>query len=197
MGRFFMMTRRFLSLPGFMKGLRALFLLSALMLAPGAVWAEAGGYAGRGYDNYPCDSAVMTALNDARKNAAAAEQKRNNDIMGSPLDFDKLYCGAQITDSFGEIARMFSRDAIANLVRNVIKNVMNQACQAAVAPLQNAATLACIPRIDLSFTIPNLFANGKRGFCDGFQLLQVSPVTSAPSGGYPMSPYRGLDTGSF
>lgn len=141
------------------------------------------------FDDYPCDPKVKADIDAARANAAAAKQQEIDKIFGQPNSFESLYCGANITSNFQSLASMLT-SGVSGLIKNFLKGLMNQACQAAIAPLQNAASLACIPRIDMSFSLGNLFSSGSRGFCDGFQLINVSPTTSAPassSGG--LSPY--------
>jgi hypothetical protein len=114
-----------------------------------------------------------------------AKQRINSMTSGwqKQPSFNSLYCGANFSSMFDQLGANLG-GAIFSMIQNLLTNLMSQACAAAVAPIQNAASQLCIPffsaaNFNLSLGLPGTNMN----FCSGMQLLNVTPVMGGSSSG--------------
>jgi hypothetical protein len=133
----------------------------------------------------PCTNAQIRAAETASaQNALNRSQDAIMRNWKSANSFNSVYCGAQLLSNFDTIGNMLS-NGIYSLIQSTLNNLISQACRAAVAPIQNAASQLCIP----FFTLPSLNLNlsANTGFCSGMSLLTVNPVTTRPYTGAPLN----------
>jgi hypothetical protein len=136
-----------------------------------------------------CSNAQIRAAMDAgSRNRNLRIQQQINTSWQNPSSFSSMYCGVNILNNFDNIAQTLS-NGLFSLVRSALQNLMNQACQAAIAPIQNAAAQLCIP----FFSLPNLNLNLNinRNYCNGISLLNVNAVYGTGYGGGNYSPIPG------
>lgn len=128
-----------------------------------------------------CSRADIRAKMDAdAKNAAMKLQDDINSGWKGPNSFASKYCTAQILSNFDQLGTTLTNGVWA-LIQNLLNSFLSQVCQAAVAPLQNAASKLCIPFFSLPSFNFNLALN--RGFCNGTQLLNVNAIYGTSYGG--------------
>lgn len=128
-----------------------------------------------------CDSQIKARSEQNRQNAITRDIARFEGTYGQANSFDSLYCGAQITSGFDRIGQNLV-GSLTNQVNNLINQLFQQACKAAIAPIQNLAAQTCIPNFANLYLNPNLLNfNLNRNYCPGTQLIQVTPVTGGSS----------------
>lgn len=130
-----------------------------------------------------CDPQIKAKAQQDRQNAIMRDIARFEGSYGKPNSFDSLFCGAQITSGFDRIGQNLV-GSLTNQVNNLINQLFQQACKAAIAPIQNLAAQTCVPNFtslyfDTSFLNFNL---NKNNYCPGTQLIQVTPVIGGSSG---------------
>jgi hypothetical protein len=149
-------------------------ILALGILAPAQAWAA-------GCSN----PQVRKLMDDSAQNRLLRTQAGIANNWQPANSFNSMYCSAQILNNFNSIGSALS-NGIFSMIQGLLTNLMNQACQAAVAPIQNAASKLCIP----SFSLPSFSLNlpMNRGFCNGMQLLTVNPIYGTPYMGNMFSP---------
>ncbi len=130
-----------------------------------------------------CDPQIKAKAQQDRQNAIMKDIARFEGSYGQPNSFDGLFCGAQITSGFDKIGQNLVGN-LTNQVNNLITQLFQQACKAAIAPIQNLAAQTCVPNFanvyfDTSFLNFNL---NKNNYCPGTQLIQVTPVMGGSTG---------------
>ncbi len=150
-----------------------MFVLALAMFVPSMA---AGGLTTSGDDFY-CDDHDLKHMNDIRHNAAVRTMNIFGRNWNKPFDFSSLYCIPSLMGNFDSIGNMFS-SGLYNLIQSAINKVLGQVCQAALQPLQNAASEICIP----NFTMPSFDFNlsTKSSYCEGMQLITVTPSYGTP-----------------
>lgn len=129
-----------------------------------------------------CDPQIKARSEQMRQNAIMKDIARFEGGYGQPNSFDSLFCGAQITSSFDQIGQTLV-GSLTGQVNNLINQLFQKACKAAIAPIQNLAAKTCVPNFsnvyfDTSFLNFNL---NKNNYCPGTQLIQVTPVIGGSS----------------
>jgi hypothetical protein len=149
------------------------------ILAPAQAWADGAGVY--------CDPTIRSGMDRRNTDAWLTAQDRLSRNFPRPNDFNSMMCGAQINNMFNSLAQSLA-SSIFSQITGLINNLMRQACQAAVAPLQMAANAICIPSFNLNLSYSMSSIN--TGICKGTPLFNVSPVFGGPSSyqGYPMPP---------
>ncbi|NDE90336.1 MAG: hypothetical protein EB059_04250 [Alphaproteobacteria bacterium] len=127
-----------------------------------------------------CDPTIKARMEANQQNAINRQIAKFDNAYGQPNSFDSLYCGAQINSNFDSIANGLV-SGLNGQIRGLLTSLFQKACTAALAPIQNLAAQACIPNFLGNF---NLNLNGGNGpkvnYCNGMQLISVSPVISTP-----------------
>jgi hypothetical protein len=134
------------------------------------------------YSSGCTDSAMAEKIKTDAANRAKQLEKNIASNWKNPSSFNSLYCGVQITSMFDQIGTGLG-GSIYSMINSLLTNLINQACASAIAPIQNAASQLCIPffsaaNFNLSLGLPGM---GSGGYCNGMQLLSVTPVTSRPN----------------
>ncbi len=129
-----------------------------------------------------CDPQIKARSEQNRQNAIMKDIARFEGSYGQPNSFDSLFCGAQITSGFDKIGQNLVGN-LTNQVNNLVNQLFQQACKAAIAPIQNLAAQTCIPNFANVYLNPNLlnFNLNKNNYCPGTQLIQVTPVIGGSS----------------
>ncbi len=152
-------------------------------------------FASSSYADLYCDPQIKSRSEQNRQNAIMKDIARFEGSYGQPNSFDSLYCGAQITSGFDQIGQSLV-GGIAGQVNNLINQLFQRACRAAIAPIQNLASQTCVPNFtrnyfDTSF-LNSIFGNQNRNnYCPGTQLIQVTPIIGGSGysgGGYSSTP---------
>ena len=127
-----------------------------------------------------CDPQIKSRSEQNRQNAILKDIARFEGAYGQPNSFDGLFCGAQITSGFNQIGQSLV-GGLTNQINGLINNLFQQACKAAVKPIQQLAAQTCIPNISKNYfdlsSLNNLFNTQSKNNCPGgTQLIQVTPI---------------------
>lgn len=131
-----------------------------------------------------CDPQIKSRSEQNRQNAILKDIARFEGAYGQPNSFEGLFCGAQITSGFDKIGQSLV-GGLTNQINGLINQLFQQACKAALKPIQQLAAQTCIPNISKNYfdqnSLNNLFNNQTQNNCQGTQLIQVTPVIGGSS----------------
>jgi hypothetical protein len=130
-----------------------------------------------------CSPAIQTQMNNSARAAYDRAVARSMKNLGSPNDLDSMFCGAQVNSVYDQLASSLVQGAVSSLIDGLMKRIFQQACQAAIQPLQNIANQLCIPNMGQFYFDLNFFNNSGGNYCSGTPIFQVTPVIQTPSYG--------------
>ncbi|MBY0428256.1 MAG: hypothetical protein K2Q32_03455 [Alphaproteobacteria bacterium] len=132
-----------------------------------------------------CDPQIKARSEQNRQNSILKDIARFEGAYGQPNSFDSLFCGAQITSGFDKIGQNLV-GGLTNQIDGLISQLFQQACKAAIQPIQQLAAQTCIPNIQKNYfdlsSLNSLFNTQSKNNCPGgTQLIQVTPIIGGSS----------------
>jgi hypothetical protein len=105
-----------------------------------------------------CDKNVKSRFDNDRQNAILKDTAKFDSAYQPANSFDSMYCGAQMTNSYDQIGNQLIGD-LTNQINSLVNQIFQQACKAAISPVQNAASQACTQNFSQSYFDPNTTNN--------------------------------------